>query len=169
MPKPNEATVINRAIGEELRRIREERGWSRAELVSRLPSGVGARTLVSYEHGARQLTMLRFIEICRALGVDSPAVHRRALQRARIHLENLIIRVDLVALLNHRGDIYRPMRKWARNTLNENPDGVVGIEPAVVKNLALLLGCSYSELANHLAQFFPHEDAAMDSKHQEHR
>jgi ribosome-binding protein aMBF1 (putative translation factor) len=50
---PGEATekVISRAIGEELRRAREATGWSRLQLVSRLPSGIGDRTLLSYEHG----------------------------------------------------------------------------------------------------------------------
>ncbi len=37
--------VISRAIGEELRRAREALGWSRGHLVSRLPSGIGDRTL----------------------------------------------------------------------------------------------------------------------------
>lgn len=61
--------VISRAVGEEMRRTREAKGWSRNYLVTRLPSGIGARTLLSYEHGTRHLTLLRFIEVCRALGV----------------------------------------------------------------------------------------------------
>jgi ribosome-binding protein aMBF1 (putative translation factor) len=45
--------VISRAIGEELRRAREAAGWSRLQLVSRLPSGIGDRTLLSYEPAPR--------------------------------------------------------------------------------------------------------------------
>lgn len=33
------ASAIARALGEELRRAREGRGWSRASFVKRLPSG----------------------------------------------------------------------------------------------------------------------------------
>jgi hypothetical protein len=45
--------AISRAIGEELRRNREACGWSRGQLVARLPSGIGERTLLSYEPAPR--------------------------------------------------------------------------------------------------------------------
>jgi transcriptional regulator with XRE-family HTH domain len=144
-----------RAIGQELRRAREARGWSRLQLVARLPSGIGDRTLLSYEHGTRHLTMLRFIEICQALETDSATLHRKALQRARINLENLTLRVDVRFLLNDRSDTYRPMHQWARNCLNEHPNGIVDVAPETVHNLALFVGCTYLELVNYLARFLP--------------
>jgi transcriptional regulator with XRE-family HTH domain len=147
--------VISRALGEELRRAREALGWSRLELVARLPSGIGDRTLLSYEHGTRNLTMIRFIEICRAMGVDSATLHSRALQRARIHVETMNLHVDLYELLRDTNDKFRPMVQWARNTLNEHPDGLVEVQPGVVRNLARFAGCSYLDLANYLAQFVP--------------
>lgn len=149
--------AISRAIGQELRRAREERGWSRLHLVSLLPSGIGDRTLLSYEHGTRHLTMLRFIEICRALEIDSSTLHRKALQRARIHLENMALRIDLQALVKDRSTTYRPMRQWARNSLNGHPDGVAEVEPEAVRNLALFVGCSYRDLAGYLARFIPED------------
>jgi transcriptional regulator with XRE-family HTH domain len=159
---PGEVTekVISRAIGEELRRAREATGWSRLQLVSRLPSGIGDRTLLSYEHGTRHLTVLRFIEICRALGFAAPTLLNQALQRARIHLQNLVLQVDLRHLLNDRNDKFRPMHQWARNKLNEFPDGVVELPPASVRELATFVGCGYDELAGYLARFLPEESAA---------
>lgn len=147
--------VISRAIGEELRREREALGWSRAQLVALMPSGIGDRTLLSYEHGTRHLTMLRFIEVCHALGVDSAMVHRRALQRARVNLETITLEVDLRFLLNDNSATYRPIQQWARNSLNEHPDGVVDIAPEVVKNLAWSVGCGYPGLVKYLARFIP--------------
>ncbi|TDV45523.1 helix-turn-helix domain-containing protein [Actinophytocola oryzae] len=155
--------AISRAIGTELRRLREERGLSRAQLITRLPSGIGDRTLLSYEHGTRHLTMLRFIEVCWGLEVDSVSVHRQALQRARIHLQNMTIRIDLQALLSEYSDVYRPMRQWARNLLNEHPDGIVDVAPDVVQHLALFVGCAYRDLLNYLARFAP-EDTPTESK-----
>lgn len=149
--------VISRALGEELRRAREACGWSRLQLVSQLPSGIGDRTLLSYEHGARHLTVLRFIEICRAMGVDSATLHARALQRARIHVETMNLQVDVRELLrdcNTNGK-FRPMVQWARNTLNEHPEGVVEVQPAAVRNLALFVGCPCPDLTSYLAQFVP--------------
>ena len=147
--------AISRTIGEELRRAREEVGWSRVELADRLPSGVGDRTLLSYEHGTRQLTFLRFLEICWVLGVDPLSLARLALQRARLQLHKMAIRVDLRAMSRDHSDTYRPMLQWARNTLNEHPDGVIELEPIVVKHLALSVGCDYRGLINHLSRFIP--------------
>jgi hypothetical protein len=48
---PNEA--ISRAVGEELWNTRKGRKLTRAEVVAKLPSGIGDRTLLSYEHGDR--------------------------------------------------------------------------------------------------------------------
>lgn len=64
---------------------------------------------------------------------------------------------NLHALLedNRRGGTFGPMRQWARNTLNERPDGIVEIEPAVVRNLALFIGCSRKALTKYLARFTP--------------
>ncbi len=149
--------MISRALGEELRRARESIGWSRAQLVARLPSGIGDRTLLSYEYGTRQLTAVRFIEICQAMKLDAPSLMRRALQRARIHFENLAIQVDLRALLNDEGATYRPIVQWARNKLNEHTSGVVEVEPVVVRNLALFMGCTYEQLARYLARFLVEE------------
>ena len=147
--------TISRAIGEELRRTREATGWSRLQLVSRLPSGIGDRTLLSYEHGTRHLTVLRFIELCLVLGVAAPTLLNQALQRSRIHLQNLVLQIDLRHLLNDRNDKFRPMHQWARNKLNENPDGVVELQPSSVRELAAFVGCTYHELADYLARFIP--------------
>lgn len=147
--------TISRAIGEELRRAREALGWSRGHLVSLLPSGIGDRTLLSYEHGTRHLTVLRLVELSRALGVAAPTLLNQALQRARIHLQNLVLLIDLKHLLNDRNEKFRPMHQWARNKLNEHPEGVVEVSPASVRELAAFVGCTYSELATYLSRFLP--------------
>ncbi len=147
--------TISRAVGEELRRAREAKGWSRAQLVIMLPSGIGDRTLLSYEHGTRHLTVLRLVELCRALGVPAPALLHQALQRARIHLQNLVLQIDLRQLLADESDTFRPMVQWARNKLNENADGVAELAPSSVRELAAFVGCPYRDLANYLARFIP--------------
>jgi transcriptional regulator with XRE-family HTH domain len=149
--------LIARAIGEELRRVREGVGWSRGQLVAQLPSGIGDRTLLSYEHGTRHLTVLRLIELCHPLGIAAPMLLNQALQRARIHLHNLVLRVNLSHLLNDRNEKFRPMHRWARNKLAETPNGVAELPPSSVRELAAFVGCSYNDLANHLAKFVPED------------
>lgn len=150
------AQIISRAVGAELRRSREAIGWSRGQVVARLPSGIGDRTVLSYEHGTRQLTVPRLVELCHAYSVPAPGLLNQALQVARIHLQNLVLWVDLRVLLADRTDMFRPLFQWARNKLNQNPDGIIEIAPASVAELATFLGCSRSDLANYLARFAPH-------------
>lgn len=94
-PQDTIEKAISRAIGNELRRAREANGWSRGHLVAQLSSGIGDRTLLSYEHGTRHLTVLRFLELSRAIGIAAPTLLSQALQRARLELTNLVLRVDL--------------------------------------------------------------------------
>ena len=147
--------AVSRAIGEELRRARETLGLSRSQLVSELPSGIGDRTLLSYEHGTRHLTVLRFIELSKALGIAAPTLLNQALQRSRLHLQNLALQIDLRFMLNDKSDKFRPMHQWARNKLNENPDGIAELPPSSVRELATFAGYTYLELANYLARFIP--------------
>lgn len=147
--------ALARAVGEELRRAREERGWSRGHLVARLPSGIGERTLLSYEHGTRQLTVSRLNEICYTLGVCAADLLAYALQRARIYINNLALSVDLHALLNDDTAAFRPMHQWAQNRLNRHPDGIANVAPASVQEIADFIGCPTGDLASYLAQFLP--------------
>jgi transcriptional regulator with XRE-family HTH domain len=149
------ARAVARALGDELRRAREAGGWSRAQFVARLPSGIGDRTLLAYEHGLRHLTVIRLLELSEALGVYPQDVLGKALQRARIHLQNLILLVDLRRLLKDGSFKFRPMNQWAKNRLNDAPDGVAELTPSAVRELAAFLGSTHHDLANYLAKFLP--------------
>ena len=148
---------IARALGEELRRTREARGWSRLDLTGRLPSGIGEQTLLTYEHGSRHCTFVRLVEICRILGVATPDVVQRVLQRAGVDLENLSLRVDLRAVLRDKNAEFRPVRRWARNRLAEDPEGagIVRLVPDGAREIAAVIGCPRSALVTYLAAFAP--------------
>ena len=147
--------AIARALGTELRRAREAGGWSRAEFVTRLPSGIGDRTLLSYEHGIRHLTVHRLLELCDSLGVQAPTLLTQALQRSQLLLSNLVLRIDLRQVASHGNYKFRPMVQWARNKLSKHPDGVAELTPSAVCELADFIGCSQHELAVYLARFSP--------------
>jgi transcriptional regulator with XRE-family HTH domain len=156
--------AIARALGEELRRAREASGWTRAQLVARLPSGIGDRTLVAYEHGARQLTVTRLVELAAALGITAPELLGKALQKALLELQNLALKIDLRRLITETNDQFRPVAKWAQNRLIENPHGVVEVPPSSVRDMAAFLGCSYTDLASYLAHFRPERTSPIRSK-----
>jgi transcriptional regulator with XRE-family HTH domain len=147
--------AIGRAVGEELRRVREAKDWSRGDLVKRLPSGIGARTILSYEHGTRHLALLRFVEVCRAMEVDPSHVLSLALQRAKIHLDRLVLWVDLKALVTDKTTKFVSMIIWAHNKLIEHPGGIVEIAPDGVRELATMISATHEDLAGYLAGFTP--------------
>jgi transcriptional regulator with XRE-family HTH domain len=151
--------VVSKAIGTELRRIRESRDLSRVQFVARFPSGIGERTLLAYEHGLRELTVLRLLELCYGLDAEPTNTLRLSLQRASLGMDNLALQVDLTALLsNNRRNLFRPLSQWARYKLGCYPGEIAELTPAAVRELADFMGCSHHELAAHLAQFAPEDE-----------
>ena len=155
--------AVVRAIGDELKIAREERGWTRVFLAKRLPSGVGTRTLLSYEHGTRTMTITRFTEICHVLGVSATELLGRAFQRARIRLEELVLQVDLMALLADDALGLVPVHRWAHHKLRRQQSRVAELTPEAVTELADAFGCSKQELTEYLAGFIPAERSAPES------
>lgn len=147
--------AIARAIGAELRIAREERGLSRSSFVKRLPSGVGARTLMSYEDATRSLAITRFIEVCHELGVSATELLGRAFQRARIRLEELVLQVDLMAVLADDAPGLVPLHRWAQHKLRRQQSRVAELTPDAMAELADAVGCSKQELTEYLAKFIP--------------
>lgn len=155
---PSARRIVSRALGEELRRAREKHGWSRAEFVAGLSSGIGDRTLLSYEHGTRELAVLRWLELCAGLRVEPTDLLGFAVQRAGVLLDTVALRVDLRALLADQRTTFRPMHPWARNKLNRHPDGTTRLAPDLIRELADFIGCAHEDLAAHLARFTPDAD-----------
>lgn len=149
--------ALAKALGDELRRAREAKGLSRAQFVAMLPSGIGERTLLAYEHGLRQLTVVRLAELCDALDINAPGTFTHALQRSSLYLEKFVLRVDLNQMLADRGNKFRPLFPWARNRLNEVVDGVVELTPEAIHELAAFIGQQHSAVAQYLARFTPED------------
>lgn len=149
------AKAVACAIGAELQEARDGMGLSRAKFVRRLPSGIGDRTLLAYEHGLRMLTIIRLLELCDALGESAPEMLTRALRKAEIYLSNLTLEVDLRKVLNDYNVKFRPLTQWARNRLNDTSDGIVAVTPSAIRELAGFLGHSQEDLTRYLSKFSP--------------
>lgn len=155
---PVATEAISRALGDELRRVREGLGLSRDAFVCRLPSRIGSRTLLAYEHGYRLLTVVRFLGLCEGLAVSPPDLLAHALQRAEIHLSHLKLRVDLNKVLTERNMNFRPLVQWARNRLNHTPNGIIEVSPDAILELAAVVGHSQEDLTRYLCEFTPDPD-----------
>src|SRR5947208_15792184 len=62
-----DADTYQQVLGDEIRRLRKQRGWTRKDLNGRLQSDISLQTLATYELGTRQCSVVRFVEICLAL------------------------------------------------------------------------------------------------------
>ena len=149
------ADAIARGLGEELRRRREAQGLTRAAFVKRLPSRIGDRTLLAYEHGLRQITVVRLIELSEGLEVGAPIVLGQALQRAKVTLQDIPLRVDLAQVLETSNAKVRPLHQWAKNRLGDSEDGIAEVLPSGVKELAASVGYQHQDVASQLAMFIP--------------
>lgn len=155
---PVAAEAISRALGDELRTVREGLGLSRDAFVAKLHSRIAPRTLLAYEHGRRLLTIVRFLELCEGLGVSPPELLAEALQRAELHLSHLKLRVDLNKMLAERNMNFRPLVQWARNRLSHTPDGIIRVSPDAILELAAVVGHSQEDLRRYLCKFTPDPD-----------
>jgi transcriptional regulator with XRE-family HTH domain len=145
-----------RVLGQEIRRAREARGWTRAELVEQMPSGIGDRTLLSYEHGTRQLTVQRLIEVCTALGVAAVELLDQALRKAR-DLRTFSLLVDLRAVIEDQQARFEPIRVWAKNRLQDSPNATVLLAPGTILELAAATDITHTALATYLFEFTSEE------------
>ncbi|EWM13370.1 hypothetical protein KUTG_03674 [Kutzneria sp. 744] len=59
--------TYQRVLGDELRKLRKQRGWTRKVLQGKLQTEVSLQTLATYELGTRQCSVVRLAEICLAL------------------------------------------------------------------------------------------------------
>jgi transcriptional regulator with XRE-family HTH domain len=143
---------VRHALGEEIRRTRDNQGLTRAEVVDRMHVGITVQALANYEYGLRPCTVERFVEICEILNVSAVSLLALALQRAGIGLYTNNIHVDLRAAAENTS--LRPLRTWARNRLALG-DEVATLDPATVEQLAILHGLTRPEFVGHLLAFTP--------------
>lgn len=144
--------VFAKFLGSAIRRAREGRGWTRDEMVKALPSGITNRTLLSYEHGIRYVTVVRLVELCRALEVPASEVLRRA-EVAAADLPLHTLTVNLRAVTKEPQVGFEAVAEWARHRLSGGGGALVRLEPATVREIAAALGLDHSRLAGYLAEF----------------
>jgi transcriptional regulator with XRE-family HTH domain len=148
---------IDYALGDEIRRAREDQHLTRAELVDRLPVDISAQALAHYEYGDRPCTTTRLVQICEALNVSAPELLNLALQRAGIALYTNDVQVDLRVMARGDATVLGPLRAWARNRLAAAPDGpgTAAVDQKMINEWALMLGMNKQDLVGVLLTFTP--------------
>lgn len=144
-----------RVLGEELRELRKQRGWTRRELGERLTSDISLQTLATYELGTRHCSVVRLVELCLALDEQPQALLSRVQNRV-YPAETGNVRVSLRALAALHSAELAPLRRWAQGQLQrtESPpaEGEVQLDRNAIGWLAQLCGTDAANLTSRLRQ-----------------
>lgn len=158
----NADQAIIRAVGEELRRARASLGLTRPELVKRMRTDIPVNTYACYEQGIRQCSIPRLVEICQALGISALELLGLAFQRLELEMEESMVRIDLRKVIDDERDELRPLRRWARDymqddALTADPDepAVVRLSWDVVREMGRFCGLQKRGLRRYIREFSP--------------
>ncbi|MFD9890084.1 helix-turn-helix transcriptional regulator [Amycolatopsis sp. NPDC059027] len=153
-----DAEDYQRILGDELRKLRRRRGWTRKELNQHLQSEISLQTLATYELGTRQCSVVRLVELCVAmdeLPQDLLAkVHRRVFVE-----EPGRVRIDLREVVSNARPELLPLRRWAEGRLRqagENGTAEVALDLPALETMAELCQMPTVDLIAELRNLTPH-------------
>jgi transcriptional regulator with XRE-family HTH domain len=144
-----DTATYQRVLGDELRRLRKQRGWTRRDLNRRLQSDISLQTLATYELGTRQCSVVRLVEICLALDEVPHDLMARVHQRVFSDSPVGRIRVDLRKVVRDTQQELLPFRRWAKGKLAEHngqQTAEVNLDISALERMAELCGLETVEL-----------------------
>lgn len=149
-----DSELYQQVLGDELRKLRKRRGWTRKQLNSRLQSDISLQTLATYELGTRQCSVVRLAEICVALGEQPNMVLARVDERLLAGATGEV-QVNLIKAAGSTRPELLPLRRWAANRLQrEDAPGSreVSLKLPAVERMAELCGVNTEELVASLEE-----------------
>lgn len=144
-----DTATYQRVLGDELRRLRKQRGWTRRDLNRRLQSDISLQTLATYELGTRQCSVVRLVEICLALDEVPHELMARVHQRVFSDSPVGRIRIDLRKVVRDTQPELLPFRRWAKGKLSEvngQHPAEVSLDISALERMAELCGLETVEL-----------------------
>lgn len=144
-----DVTTYQRVLGDELRRLRKQRGWTRKDLKERLQSDISLQTLATYELGTRQCSVVRFVEVCLALDEQPHVLLARVHERMFADAPPGRITVDLRKVVRDGQPELLPFRRWATGRLADKTTvrrSEVHLDLAALERMAELCGMDTVDL-----------------------
>lgn len=141
-------------LGDELRRARNERGWTRRELMRHLESDISIQTVATYEAGSRQCSVARLVELCDAMGVHAHDLLARVHERAEADASDRLV-LDLNRIVRDCPTELMPLRRWAQQRLAQADRGqahAVPVDLVALESMAQLCGVATVDLIRRLRQ-----------------
>jgi transcriptional regulator with XRE-family HTH domain len=148
-----DAASYQRVLGDELRRVRKQRGWTRKDLQHRLDNDISLQTLATYELGTRQCSVVRLAELCLAMDVLPHDVLARVHDRVFSDERPGHLRVNLARVVGDTQPELGPLRRWATDRLHQAPAGQapeIHLDLAALEQMAELCGLDTVDLISRL-------------------
>jgi transcriptional regulator with XRE-family HTH domain len=145
-----DSELYQRVLGEELRKLRRRRGWTRKELNQRLQSDISLQTLATYELGTRQCSVVRLVELCLAMD-ELPADLLARVHRRVFNDEPGKVRLNLTKMVADRQPELLSLRRWAEDRLRQpGSPREIQLDRSALEQMAELCGLSAIELETRL-------------------
>jgi transcriptional regulator with XRE-family HTH domain len=148
-----DAAGYQRVLGDELRRVRKQRGWTRKQLQHHLDTGISLQTLATYELGTRQCSVVRLAELCLALDVLPHDLLARVHDRVFGNERPGHIRVNLTRVAAERAAELTPLSRWAADRLSQASLGQsqeIYLDLPALERMAELCGIDTADLITRL-------------------
>ncbi|MEC3978392.1 helix-turn-helix transcriptional regulator [Amycolatopsis sp. H20-H5] len=142
-----DAEDYQRILGDELRKLRRQRGWTRKELNQHLQSEISLQTLATYELGTRQCSVVRLVELCVAMDELPQDLLAKVHRRVFID-EPGRVRVDLRKVIVDDQPELGSLRRWAEGRLHQGGDAnhEVQLDLPALDRMAELCGIPTADL-----------------------
>ncbi|MEU0880376.1 helix-turn-helix transcriptional regulator [Lentzea sp. NPDC005914] len=153
-----DTAAYQRVLGDEIRSLRKQRGWTRKELNKRLQTEISLQTLATYELGTRQCSVVRLVEICHALDVPAHTVLARVHERFFGDTPSGHLTLNLAAVAATDNPRLVPLKRWATGRLHALPPGAspeVHLDLPALENMAQLCQLPTVELIRTLRALSP--------------
>lgn len=149
-----DSDLYQQVLGDELRKLRKKRGWTRKQLNHNLQSDISLQTLATYELGTRQCSVVRLAEICVALGEQPHEVLERV-DKALFVGSPGEVHIDLVKVVDSTQPELLPLRRWAADRLSQASTPAaseISLNLPAIERMAELCGVQTHELMDHLRE-----------------
>ncbi|MGH3677425.1 MAG: helix-turn-helix domain-containing protein [Mycobacterium sp.] len=143
---------VSRVLGNELRAVRKQRGWTRRDLLSHSDLDISLQTLATYELGTRHCTVVRLWELSEVLDEPMDQLIVRVM-RGLGEWEASGLTIDLRAAAANTLANLGPLSGWAKAQLATRPPDhapAVSLNRAALDRLAQVCGLDTAELMNRL-------------------
>ena len=140
--------AYQRVLGDELRRLRRQRGWTRKVLQGKLQTEVSLQTLATYELGTRQCSVVRLAELCLALETTPQDLLAKVHSRIFHETSDDYFRFALRKVIADDQPELLPLRRWAQDRLKTSNDSStdIGVSLLALDHMAALCGLTREEL-----------------------